>query len=70
MLMIQVSISEANYEFTVRFYEFVTLWDYSVVTVRVVDCQPAVMMCNEMRVVSTRIRVLVHADVIPDLGSC
>ena len=49
---------------------FATPLDYSVVTVRVVDLQPAVMMYNEKRTVSMRIRVLVHADVIPDLGSC
>jgi hypothetical protein len=49
MLMIQVSISEANFEFTVRFYEFrITPLDYSVVNVRVVDLQPAVMMWNEL----------------------
>ena len=47
---------------------FVTPLDYSVVNVGVVDHQPAVMMCNEMRVVSMRIRVLVHADVTPGLG--
>ena len=49
---------------------FVTLLDYSMVTVIVVALQPAVMMWTEMRVVSTRIRVLVHADVTPGLGSC
>ena len=49
---------------------FATPLDYSVVNVGVVDLQPAVMMCNEHRTVSMRIRVLVHADVIPDLGSC
>ena len=31
---------------------FVTRLDYSVVNVGVVDHQPAVMMCNEMRAVS------------------
>ena len=49
---------------------FATPLDYSVVNVGVVDPQPAVMMWTEMRVVSTRIRVLVHANVIPGSGSC
>ena len=49
---------------------FVTHLDYSVVNVGVVDPQPAVMMCNEMRTVKMKMPLLVHADVIPDLGSC
>ena len=39
----------ANHEFAVN---FVTLLDYSVVNVGVMDSQPAVMMYNEMRTVT------------------
>ena len=42
---------------------FVTPLDYSVVNVGVVDHQPAVMMCNEMRAVSRQ----GHSPVTPDL---
>ena len=45
---------------------FVTLLDYSVMNVGVVDPQPAVMMYNERRTVL----MYLHSAVIPDLGSC
>ena len=48
---------------------FATSLEYSVVNVGMEDNQSAVMMCNEHITVSKRFPLLVHADVIPSLGS-